>query len=159
MVTTLAGAFLDRVHQVDAEEISGQRVYAASSIANGNQVLTLAPWGVKLTVPLAKEMPTLSYAVQSGASSLGLSTADLAALGPDCTAARNGLGSLARMPAGTYTDTSGRNAAYNYITTLGAYDYAYIAPSGNCAALPGASFLLNREESILYGSLSTLSLL
>jgi hypothetical protein len=156
LLSTLAGAYLDHVHQVDAEEISGQREYAAVPAADGTQVLTLADWGVKLTVPLAGEMPTLSYAAQSD-SSVGLSTKDLAALGDACRASRNGLGSLVRMPAGAYAPTTASSPTYTYIATFGAHDYAYLAPRNDCLAMPGAGFLLNREESILYGALGTLS--
>jgi hypothetical protein len=152
---TLVGSVFDHVHQVDAEEL-GARSYAAAPGPGGTQVLTLPAWGVSLTLPLALEMPTLSYAPQSDVSA-GLSTADLAQLGPACRPERNGLGALLRMPAGTYSATTQGQGQYSYIGTIGGYDYAYDAPIGNCSGTEAGNAITVREESILSGSLSSLS--
>jgi hypothetical protein len=156
--STLAGSIFDHAHQVDAEEISGAREYPASPGPNGTQVLGVTTWNVRLTLPLAHEMPMLSYYPQS-TGSMGLTSADLSALSPACSAAHNGLGSLVRFQAGSYIDAIHNNGTYSYIATIGGYDYAYLAPQGDCAAAPGAGATINREEAILLGSIDSLSAL
>src|SRR5476649_2166739 len=89
LISTLAGSVVDHVHQVDAEELTGAETTALPA-PGGNQVLDLKDWGLKLTTPLAAAMPALSYTTRAG-DTVGLSSADLAKLGPDCIASRNAL--------------------------------------------------------------------
>ena len=152
---TLAISVFDHVHQVDAEEL-GARPHPAVPGPGGTQVLTIADWGVSLTVPLAPEMPTLSYATQSS-DSAGLSTTDLAQLGPACRPERNGLGSLLRLPAGSYSETAQGQGQFYYIATIGDYDFAYESPAANCAGTDAGEAITVREESVLTGALSSLA--
>ena len=80
LVSTLAGSVFDHVHQVDAEELTAATTTAIPT-AGGNQVLSLKDWGLQLTMPLAAEMPAISYTTRPG-DTVGLSSADLAPLGP-----------------------------------------------------------------------------
>lgn len=153
--STLVGSVFDHVHQVDAEEL-GARSYAAAPGPGGTQVLTIPAWGVSLPLPLALEMPALSYASQSSVS-VGLSTTDLTQLGPACRPERNGLGALLRLPAGSYSATTQGQGRYSYIATIGQYDYAYEAPIGNCSGTEVGNAITVREQSILTAALSSLS--
>jgi hypothetical protein len=150
---TLAGSVFDHVHQVDAEALRSNDVTA---VAQGEQQLVAIPdWGVQLTLPLSPGLSLMRYAAQSPMS-VGLSTADLAALGEDCRAGRDGLGALLRLPAGSYATYAGRDVSMHFIAQVGGYDFAYQTPHNACSSLPGASEIINREMIMLSGAWGTL---
>lgn len=146
LVGTLIGAVADHVHQVDAEAMPVAETKAVPGV--GSQVLAIHEWGVQLVLPLAEELPLVSYVSQSS-ESVGLSSADLSALGADCRASRNGLGTLLRLPQGSYAAYASRDASAHFVGALGQYDYAYQTPHNACANKPGAPELLNREMTVL----------
>jgi hypothetical protein len=153
---TLAGSVFDHVHQVDAEALRGNEVRAV--VSGDQQVLTIADWQVRLALPLnapGAGLSQVSYAAQSSMS-VGLSTADLSALGEDCRAGRDGLGALLRLPAGSYTTYAGRDVSLHFIARVGAYDYAYQTPHNACGQVPGAAAVLNREMTMFSSAWETL---
>jgi hypothetical protein len=153
--STLAGSVLDHVHQVDAEGLVAGEAQAAAS-DNGMQRLAIKEWGVQLTMPLADALPVVSYAEQSK-SSVGLSAEDVSQLGPECRASRGALGTLVRLPGGTFGQTK-RGATIEYfVATVGGYDYAYQLPQGSCTDLTGAQPLVNREVAVIREALGTLA--
>jgi hypothetical protein len=153
--STLAGSVLDRVHQVDAEALVASEAQAAVA-DGGTQRLEIKDWGVQLTLPLAAELPVVRYASQSK-SSVGLSSADLAQMGPECRASRNALGSLVRLPGGTFGQTKRGSTIEYFVATVGGYDYAYQLPQGSCTDLAGAQPVVNREVAVIREALGTLA--
>jgi hypothetical protein len=154
LVTTLVAAFINSVHQVGADEMVAQE-HVATPGPDGMQTLGVVDWGVRLTVPLAPEMPAMKYAKQSD-SSIGLSTEDLEKFGPACRASRNALGALMRVPAGTLGSYSDKSANVQFVQTIGQYDYGYVVPGGDCTGA-GTAQIVNRERSILIEALVSLA--
>lgn len=151
---TVTGAYFDHVHKVAADEVS---IAAVQAVASGNvQTLTIGQWGVQVAVPFAAEMPLLSYANES-AQSVGLSSADLEKLGPQCGASKNALGALTRNAAGSYGSTVKADAGSNLVATIGEYEYVYKFPQGSCSDTEAGRIIINREESVLLEALSTLA--
>lgn len=155
-VGTVSAAVFNYAQKAGAEEQPTREVAAVPASDGRQQVLMVKEWGVTLTVPLAAEMPLMSYASQS-AVSVGLSTADLKAYGKECSAARGGLGSLVRIPAGTFGEYSKGDVSKQFVKTLGGYDYLYLAPEKVCVDSYAVSMIMNREKSVLYEALSTLT--
>jgi len=153
--STAAGSVFDHVHQVDAEELTAAEVTAAPAAAD-TQLVTIADWGVSLSLPLATDLPAVRYTTRSG-SSVGLSSLDLEQIGPACLASRSGLGSLVRFGQGDYAASIHGNPAMHFIATIGDHDYAYYAAQNACTDDPAASVIVNREESVIFGALDTLA--
>jgi hypothetical protein len=153
--STAAGSVFDHVHQVDAEELTAAEV-TATPTGEGMQTINVADWGVSLTLPLAQDMPAVRYTTRSGGS-VGLSSIDLEKMGPACLASRSGLGSLVRLPGGNFADAVHGNPAMHFIATINNYDYVYYAAQNACTDQPGASTIVNREESAIFASLDTLA--
>ena len=155
LVSTLAGAILDHVHQVDAEALVQQEI-SATPAANHQQTLTIKDWGVQVNLPLASEMPLLKYAPQ-GKASVGLSSAGLEAYGIACSAGRNALGTLIRYPKGAFSSTPQSDTVQYFVAHVGDYDYAYQIPRTACAQAVGDRPLINEQTSVLREALGGLS--
>ena len=155
LASTLAGSVLDHVHQIDAEALTGAEATATPTGA-GYQELALKDWGMQLTMPLGPDMPAMTYTTRPG-NTVGVSTADLAPLGPDCIASRNGLGVLLRSPVGTYANGKHGSTIQYYIAQIGSYEYTYEMPQNDCTDSGSGTQIVNRETSILIGSLPTLA--
>lgn len=153
--STAAGSVFDHVHQVDAEELTAAEVTAVPA-AGDTQVVSIADWGVSLTLPLAADLPAVRYTTRSG-SSVGLSSLDLEQIGPACLASRSGLGSLVRLAAGDFASSVHGNPAMHFITTIGDHDYAYYSAQSTCTDDPAAGTIVNREESAIFAALDTLA--
>lgn len=153
-VGTVTGSIFDRIHRVAAEE-SGAPAVAAVADGNGGQVVTLPAWGVRFTLPIADEMPLLSYAVTSP-DAVGFTSEDLAKLGPACSAARSALGSLLRYPGGSFGSAVKATPGANLVATMGNYDYVYQFPVNACADTEAGTTTVNREESVVLEAMSTL---
>ncbi|HVQ43386.1 MAG TPA: hypothetical protein VMT30_00245 [Candidatus Saccharimonadia bacterium] len=155
LVSTFAGAWLDHIHQVDAESRANKLVVAAPG-PDGSQTLTVGEWGVTLVLPLARQLPLVSYAGQGG-SGIGLSAEDVRKLGEACGADHNALGALLRLPGGSFVASSRHNGVDYFIATLAGYDYVYhVAPTA-CLDTPGAVGVVNRETSIIREAMTTLA--
>ena len=153
--STLAGSVFDHVHKVDAEELSGITV-DAKPVADAQQRLTLASWGVTLTLPLAAELPLVRYTTGSG-SSVGLSSQDLEKIGSACSASHAGLGNLVRLPAGSFTAAVHGDPSMHFIATITDHDYVYKSPLNNCSSSAVTSAIVNREESAILNALDSLA--
>jgi hypothetical protein len=155
LASTVAGSVLDHVHKANADSANANVVSAVAS-AGQTQTMTIGAWGVQFTAPLASAMPLLSYA--SGSSqAVGLSSADLEKLGPQCGANRNALGLLTRNPAGSFGNSVAAQAGKNLVATIGAYDYVYKFPQSSCSDSAEGMAMVNREESILFEALGSLA--
>jgi hypothetical protein len=152
---TLSGSLFDKIHKVDAEEISTTTV-GAKDAGDGTQVIDISAWGVRMSAPIAAELPTLRYTTGSG-DSVGLSSADLEKLSPACSAGRSGLGTLVRLSAGSFQKSAHGDPTLHFIGTINGHDYAYQSPINACADTPSASDIINRETSIIFSSLETLA--
>jgi hypothetical protein len=151
---TFAGAYVDHIHQVSAEELAPPAVAAVP--AGDQQVLHVKDWGVRVTLPLAVELPLISYARLS-TDSIGLSSADLTNVSPLCRANHGALGSVTRYPAGTFAEDVVNKPAGLYVRSIGGYDYAYQRAVGECLSVPAAQAVVNREEFGLLQSLESLT--
>jgi hypothetical protein len=154
LASTLAGSVVDHVHQVDAEELTGAE--ATATAAGTSQVLTLKDWGLTLTLPFGTELPAVTYTTRPG-DTVGISSADLAPLGPDCIASRNGLGVLLRSPIGSYANARHGSTISYYITAIGNSEYSYEMPQSDCSDIAQVNPIINRETSIVIGSLPSLA--
>jgi hypothetical protein len=154
VASTLAGAWLDHLHQVNAEDMTTKTSSAVPG-PNGYQTLTISEWGVQLELPLADELPTVSYGSQGG-SSIGLSSADVEKLGPACAAGRNALGAVVRMPRGSFAAPFAEGTLNYFIATIGEYDYAYQISPTACIDQPGENGTVNRETSIIREAVGSL---
>ncbi len=155
LASTLAGSVFDRIHRVDAEELTAAEKSATPG-PDGTQVLTLADWGVQLSTPLASEMPILKYTTRSG-DAVGLSSADLEPLGPNCIASRNALGVILRAPVGTYATSKHGGKIEYYMAAVGAYEYTFQMPQSACSDKEPGRSVINRETSVLIDNLSNLT--
>jgi hypothetical protein len=154
LVSTLAGSVFDRVHQVDAEALVRDTV--AARPAGDQQTLVVPEWGVQATIPLAAEMPLLSYSAH-GQSSIGLSSAGLVSYGPLCSAARNALGVLVRYPLGGFDQRSEGAVMQYFLAQVGQFEYAYQLPQTSCLQADPHRPLINQQTSVLREALGTLS--
>jgi hypothetical protein len=152
---TLTGYAWDRVHQATADESISKGVQAKAG-PNGTQILQISEWGVTATFPLASEFPLLSYAVQPGGNTVGLSSVDLAKVGPACRPGGNALGTLVRYPTGSYGTSVQAMAGSNVISTVGSYDYIYAFPQNTCADHTEAMTIINRETPVVLEGLGSL---
>ena len=155
LMSTLAGSVLDHVHQIDAEGLTAAET-AATPGTGGTQVLLFSNWGVQLTAPLAPDVPTLKYTTRSG-NTIGVSSADLAALGSTCHASQNALGVFKRAPLGTYDSSRHGGPIEYFITTIGQYEYTYTLPQTACTNTETGHVIVNRETSAIVSSLDTLA--
>ncbi len=155
LLSTLAGSVFDHVHQVDAEEFTAAETTATPSV-RGTQVLAFADWGVQLTTPLAPELPTLKYTTRPG-NTVGISSADLAALSATCHASQNALGVLMRAPLGTFTSSKHGGSIQYFIGTIGPYEYTYTLPQTSCSDTEAGHTIVNRETSAIIASLDSLA--
>ncbi len=155
MVSTVAGSVFDRVHKINAEELAASATSAVPG-PNNTQVVSIGPWGVQLTTPLAAEMPTLRYTNAPG-ESVGLSSKDLEALGDQCHATKNALGVLSRFPAGTYAKTQHSGTTEYFINKIGDYEFTYRIPTSACADTEAGRTIINTETSVIVESLESLS--
>jgi len=156
LVTTLVGSMLASFHQVAAEDLAVRSGAATAGPDASTQTLVLGDWNAQLNLPLTNEMPLVAYAEHS-ASSLGLSSADAAKLGPDCLASRNALGSVLRSPLGTYARSAHHGPIEYFIAAIGSYEYTYQMPQTACADTPLGQALVNRETSFIISSLDSLA--
>ena len=157
LLSTLVGAVVDHVHQVDAEALASQQFTAQATSAT-QQTLALNDWGLQATFPLAPEMP-LVVAASHGTSSLGLSSVALAKYGPACAADRNALGSLSRYPKGAAVQEHGGAISY-VVAEIGDYKYVYQMPNGACSQSGSAPALTTQQTSVLreyLGGLATIA--
>lgn len=155
LLGTATGFAWDRVHRVVAEEQVSHGTPAVVKSADIQQ-LSIGDWGVSVDLPLAAEMPLLSYAVQS-ADVIGLSSADLEKFGPDCRAGRNALGTVSRYQVGSYGKSVPASAGSNVVASIGAFDYVYQFPQTACADQPGAMTVINREMTVVLEALGNLA--
>jgi hypothetical protein len=155
VASTLVGSVVSHLHQADAESVSSSSV-AAVPASGGNQILGIKGWGVQLTFPLNSALPLLSYAT-TASNSVGLSASDLMKLGADCQPSQNALGTLIRMPAGTFAKTPRSSTMQLFVSTVGSYDYVYQMAQGDCSDTPAGSALVNQETAMLRPELGTLS--
>jgi hypothetical protein len=153
--STLGSSLLDHARPADAEGQAASETTAAPTAA-GTQILAIVGWGVQATLPLAAELPTVSYAPHASAS-IGLSAADVAKYGPACQAGRNALGAILRLPQGTFASYPHTATIQYFITTIGSYDYIYQLPQNACANNPAAQPVINREISIIHDALASLA--
>ncbi|HEX3081979.1 MAG TPA: hypothetical protein VHQ86_01885, partial [Candidatus Saccharimonadia bacterium] len=106
LVFTVAASVFEQFHQVAAEELRGKEETAVPG-AGQTQVLTLKEWGVTLSVPMGPGLPAVKY-VSEGPDSYGLSSADVEKAGSACSAAQNAIGTIVRVPAGTWGSRPGQ---------------------------------------------------
>lgn len=155
VVGTVTGYVWDHVHKVVAEEQVSHGT-SAQDLGDGHQLLTVGDWGVQATLPLAAELPLVSVAVQS-ADVVGLTSADLAKLGPQCRAGNNALGTITRYPAGKYVPSEKVMLGANVVATVGSYDFVYQFPQNACADQPAGMEIINRETSIVLEALGSMT--
>jgi hypothetical protein len=153
---TLTGFAWDKVHRATADDPAVTGTPAVAGPAPNTQTLKLSNWGVVATLPLAPELPLLSYAMLPGGNAVGLSSADLMKLGADCQPGGNALGTLVRHPAGAYGTSVKAMTGANVIATVGSYDYVYQFPQNACANQPAAMTTINREAPIVLEGLGSL---
>jgi hypothetical protein len=155
LASTFAGAWFDHFHQVNADN-SSVKLTTAVPGPGGSQTMAIGDWGVQLVLPLAAEMPAVSFSGPA-ADSIGLSSDDVSKLGTACRADNNALGALLRLPAGTYEASAHDGAVDYFIATIGGYEYIYRLAATACLDQPGAGSLVNRETSVLREAVSTLA--
>ncbi len=160
VVATLAGAAISRRSPIDAEQVSAPAIQATAGPLDASgqptQIVAIPSWGVAATLPLATDLPLVSY-VNHGDVSLGLATTDLAALGPACTAARDALGLLSRVSHGASPLPIPKGAISYVLTTIDGYDYRYQTAQTACTNTEAGHALVNRQTSILREALSSLA--
>jgi len=156
LASTMAGSVLDHIHQVDAETVAATEKPAKAG-PDGMQTLNVADWGVSLTVPLAAEMPLLTY-TDHGGTSIGLSAADLTKVSTACTSSKNALGSIVQLAAGSYIEAATRgNWHARFINTINSHDYVYLYPQTACTEKAEAVPIVNREVSIITEAMDSLA--
>ncbi|HUD10909.1 MAG TPA: hypothetical protein VMS08_00740 [Candidatus Saccharimonadia bacterium] len=156
VVSTIAGSAVNRFRAADADVVASSVVSAKPSVA-GSQVLAVKNWGIQVTLPLNQYLPLVNYA-STGTGTIGLSAADLMKLGTACQASQNGLGTLIRLPGGTFGKSQSGSSLQMYVATLGGYDYVYQMPQGDCSDSDAAAALVNQETAVLRPGLNTVSL-
>ncbi|HEY6736430.1 MAG TPA: hypothetical protein VI322_01810 [Candidatus Saccharimonadia bacterium] len=155
LLGTVTGYVWDHVHKVVAEEQVSHGT-PATDLHNGSQLLAINGWGVQAALPLAAELPLVSYAMQS-ADVVGLSAADLAKLGAACQAGNNALGTITRYPAGTYVPSGKVTLGANVVATVGQYDFVYQFPQNDCADQNAGMTIINRETPIILEALGSMT--
>jgi hypothetical protein len=155
IVGTVVGSVLDHVHQVTADEQNVPEVMALAG-PDSTQTVTLANWKVHFSSPLASEMP-LIHVAQVSPDSVGLSSADLAKLGGQCSARSNGLGALLRYKVGSFGASVPATPGSNLVSTVGDYEYVYQFPQNSCSDSAQGMAIINREEAVLLEALSSLA--
>lgn len=146
---TVVAAVFQRFHQVSAEDVHVPTVDAVVA-ANGTQVLSIGNWNVQLVLPLGKDMPLVNYAGM-GADSVGLSSAPLASLDPKCSAQANALGSILRLPAGSFAHYPSSSQTKVFLANVGDSDFVYQMPFSTCTGGEVASGLVAQAEAAIQG--------
>lgn len=139
---------------VEAGDLTFSELAASVAPDGGSQVLSPSGWDVTLTMPYTAEMGKVVYAFHD-TTSIGLSTSNLTALGPECSAARNGLGTLVRFTRGSWHSATQGDTSYHLIASLNGYDYGYRAPLNACTDDPEAQSIVNRQYAVVLESLAT----
>lgn len=146
---TVAAAAYTRFHQVAAEDVA-MPVVSAAQAGNGTQVLTLKDWNVELRLPLGADMPLVTSAGMN-TDSVGLSSGPLAGLDRKCSAQANALGSILRLPAGSFAHYPSGGQTKVFLANVAGSDYVYQLPSGTCAAGEVAASMVTQAEAAISG--------
>jgi|SRR6185369_12033473 len=155
LASTLAGSVLDRVHRIDAEELTAAVATAVQGPDN-TQVIDFKDWGVRLTAPLGADLSSVQYTTRSG-DAVGVSSTTLAPLGANCLASRNALGVFRRAPLGSYASSKHGGSIEYFAGSVGQYEYTYQLPQNACTDTEAGHTVVNRETSALIQSLDSLA--